>query len=147
MRSEGILKHFGLAFLLAAAGYLLFYSAIQWHRTRQGPWEITFRVATGRPVMAINQPALQITNFQITFSGSDTVTNAVDESTISFEKARSVPFDVPFGQCVFLDTTFLPGSLTLQVHGHEVTLIPRALIVDKTEYPWSRASPLVLPPR
>jgi hypothetical protein len=47
-----------------------------------------------------------------------------------------VPFDVPFGKCVFMDTTFLPGTLAFELFGHEIQLIPRVLTIDKQEQPW-----------
>jgi hypothetical protein len=35
-----------------------------------------------------------------------------------------------------MDTTFLPGTLTLQVFGHEIELLPRVLVVDLKEHSW-----------
>jgi hypothetical protein len=37
---------------------------------------------------------------------------------------------------VFLDTTFLPGTVALSLFGHEVQLLPRVLTIDKVEKAW-----------
>jgi hypothetical protein len=36
-----------------------------------------------------------------------------------------------------MDSTFLPGTLTFQFFGHEIELLPRVLIIDHREYPWT----------
>jgi hypothetical protein len=53
----------------------------------------------------------------------------------------------PFGSVKFLDTTVLPGTVTLDLFGHEVELLPRTLIVDKREHPWSSGQRIELPAR
>ena len=44
--------------------------------------------------------------------------------------------NAPFGEIVFQDLTFLPGTVTFNFFGHEVELLPRVLIVDKQERDW-----------
>ena len=44
--------------------------------------------------------------------------------------------NIPFGEIVFQDLTFLPGTVTLNLFGHEVELLPRVLIIDKEEHAW-----------
>jgi hypothetical protein len=61
-----------------------------------------------------------------------------------FREPKLVPYEVPFGQCVFMDTTFLPGTLTLQLFGHEIELLPRVLVVDRQEHPWRPATAITL---
>jgi hypothetical protein len=86
-------------------------------------------------MLLINQPSLAITNVHLYFPGQQLP--ARNNSTTSrFAEAKPVPFDVPFGKCIFLDTTFLPGTVTLQLFGHEIELLPRALIIDHQEHPW-----------
>ena len=72
--------------------------------------------------------------------------------TLEFSQARAVPFDVPFGKCVFLDPLFLPGTVTFEMFGHEIQLLPRVLTIDKVEHPWRNGEtirlhePLTPPP-
>jgi hypothetical protein len=74
-----------------------------------------------------------VTNLQITFPGE---TNRIEKISMTFSEPRVVPYDIPFGKCVFMDTTFLPGTIVFDLFGHEIQLIPRVLTIDKTEIPW-----------
>jgi hypothetical protein len=136
MKSDGALRHFVLAFLLALACYAILYFYIEHRRTRKGPWEIAFtNNSAGAPTLVINQPKLAITNVQITFPDQP-ARFAGSPSTLVLRQPQEVPFDVPFGKCVFIDTRFLPGRVTFLLFGHEVELLPRALVIDHQEHPW-----------
>jgi hypothetical protein len=37
---------------------------------------------------------------------------------------------------IYEDLTFLPGVVTFDLFGHEVELLPRALIANKKQVPW-----------
>jgi len=146
MKSDGPLKHFILAFLLALICYVFFYHTIEGRRTRKGPWQITFaKDNNGNPALLINEPRLAITNVQIVFI-ERTVPASFAPTTRIFSEPRPVPFDVPFGKCVFMDTTFLPGTVTLRVFDHEIELLPRVLVVDRQEHPWLSESTITLHP-
>ena len=136
MKRDRLLQHTLVAFGIALLVYVTFYTAIEHRRTRAGPWRVTFTndTANARAII-INQPALGITNVQISFAGES---NSLPEAarTLQFGEARAVPFEVPFGKCVFLDTTFLPGTVALNLYGHEIQLLPRVLTIDKGERPW-----------
>ena len=136
MKPEGARKHFLLAFALAAVGYAVLFYGIEARRTYRGPWEITFHQVDATPAITIQQPQLKITNVQILFPGQP-VPPGFTNATIRFAEARAVPFAVPFGEVVFLDTTFLPGTVTLRLFGHEIEMLPRVLVVDHAECPWS----------
>ena len=56
-----------------------------------------------------------------------------------------MPYEVPFGNCVFMDTTFLPGTITFQLFGHEIELLPRVLVIDRQEHPWRPDTAIALP--
>ena len=139
------LKHFILAFLLALVGYVLFYQGIEHRRTRKGPWQVTFTRATaGDPAIVINHPSLAVTNLQIHFIGGSPPP-PTNIATLLFAQPHPVPYDVPFGKCVFMDTTFLPGTVTFQLFGHEIELLPRALVLDRQEHPWKSDIIITLP--
>jgi hypothetical protein len=136
MKSDGPLKHFAIAFLIAAACYAVFYPTIEHRRVRKGPWEVTFtNTDEGVPIVVINQPKLAITNVQLSFPDHPRLAGHA-ETNFAFAQPREVPYEVPLGQCVFMDTTFLPGTVTFQLAGHEIELLPRVLIIDRQEHPW-----------
>jgi len=122
---------FGIAVLV----YVILYAGIEHRRTRQGPWEVTFtNEVSGAAAVVINQRNLGITNLHITFPGE---TNRIAGTVLpGLETPREVPYDVPFGQCVFMDATFMPGTLAFNLFGHEIQLLPRVLTIDKKEIPW-----------
>jgi hypothetical protein len=142
MKPDGPMKHFILAFLLAVTCYVVFYKLIEHRRTRKGPWEVTFTTTPdGVPSVVINEPKLSISNFQIIFPDQPSPpTNAL----YIFRDAKPVPFQVPFGKCLFMDTTFLPGSLAFELFDHQIELLPRALMVDHQEHPWVAGRPITL---
>src|SRR5215471_13701256 len=68
MKSDGPLKHFLLAFVLAESCYGFFYKSIEHRRTRKGPWVVAFtNNPDGSSQLVIDQPKLAITNVQINF--------------------------------------------------------------------------------
>ena len=147
MKSDNLPRNAVFVFALALVAYIVAYSGLEARRTRQGPWQITFtNDAAGAPVLLINQPALAITNVQIGFPGAPLPppTNAV--TALALVEPLPVPFAVPFGQCVFMDATSLPGTLAFELFGHEIQLLPRVLTIDKVEQPWRSGALLTLPP-
>lgn len=148
MRSDNPLKHFGLAFLLALIIYAIFYQGIEHRRSRNGPWSVTFtNDLEGAPAILINQPRLSITNVEIRFPGEPrySATSPTNAGTLTFSQPKQVPYDLPFGKCIFMDTTFLPGTLTFQLYGHEIELLPRVLMIDHEEHSWLSNQTITLP--
>lgn len=141
MPSPGPQKHFIFAFIIALVVYIVSYSWIEHRRTRHGPWQITFTTYAGAPALVINETRLQISNFTVTFPGQPA---PFTNSTISFDPPQPVPFHLPFGECIFMDTTFQPGSLVFVEFDHEIQLLPRMLTVDKREYAWQSGAVIVL---
>jgi hypothetical protein len=134
MKSDNLFRHVAIPFGIAVLVYVIFYFGIEYRRTRKGPWEVTFtNDASGAPALVINQPNVGVTNLQITFSGE---TNRIEKTSLAFSQPHEVPYDIPFGKCVFMDTTFLPGTIVFDLFGHEIQLIPRVLTIDKKEMPW-----------
>ena len=145
MKPEGLARHFILAFLLALVGYVVFYEGIEHLRTRNGPWRVMFMTGSGDvPTIVIYQPRLAITNIQVRFAG-ETMSPTNAPISLIFDQPRPVPYEVPFGKCVFMDTTFLPGTVTFQLFGHEVELLPRVLVIDRQEHRWRSGTTNALP--
>jgi hypothetical protein len=102
-------------------------------RSRKGGWQVTFLCdSTGEPSIRVSQPRLSISNVMFVFPGqSCELTNTA--TSISFDRPIS---NVPFGRVLYLDTTFLPGSVVFDLFGNEVELLPRVLVLNKREIPW-----------
>ena len=136
MQSTGPLKHFAFACIIAVFLYVVSFYAIEHRRTIKGPWQVVFtNRATGVPQLLITQSKLSISNRMIEFP-DDKLPAINANGLMIFHTPKEVPFPVPFGQCIFMDTTFLPGTVTFNLFGHEIELLPRVLIIDKKEYPW-----------
>lgn len=152
MKRDNPAKHFIIAFAVALLGYILVYHFIENRRTRKGPWQVTFtNNPAGTPAIVINQPALRVSNVQIQFPGESvaklqsSLTNYQSlTNDFLFSQPRPVPYDVPFGKCVFMDTTFQPGTLTFQLFGHEIELLPRVLVIDQQEHAWQSGQIIAL---
>ena len=130
---SGLLKHLSIAFVIALAGYMALWSGYEHLRTRKGPWRVTFAtVANSTPRVTITQSGLGIQDVTLLFEGAELV-SAVAEETVVFDDPRRKP---RFGELIFHDLMFLPGTLTLRFFGHEVELLPRVLIIDRKEHPW-----------
>lgn len=144
-KRDPIWKQALAVFGVCAVFYFGGFWALQHWRTRRGPWEVTFHSTNGAPVVRIAAPALGITGVQIVFPG----TNAPP-----LNQARTVRFDdptrrddVPFGRVKFLDTTVLPGTVTFDLFGHEIELLPRTLILNRREHAWRDGERIELPAR
>jgi hypothetical protein len=153
MKRDNPAKHFIIAFAVALLGYILVYHFIENRRTRKGPWQVAFtNNPAGTPAIVINQPALGISNVQIQFPGGtisnlpSLMTNLATPTTndLVFNQPKPVPYDVPFGKCVFMDTTFQPGTLTFRLFGHEIELLPRVLVLNQQEHAWKSGQIIAL---
>ena len=135
MKADNPVKHFAIALAMAVVIYVIAYGWIEHRRNRNGPWEVTFTNGPANaPMLIVNQPKLGITNVQIVFAEAKAGTNA--PANVSFRQPRPTPFELPFGQGVFLDLTFLPGTVTFRMFGHEIELLPRVMMLDHEEHPW-----------
>ncbi len=148
MKSEGVLLRFAGVFVAALALYMVAYSWIEHRRTAKGPWRVTFAQGTsGVPVIMIQQSSLGISNVNVNFSGVSAPVDSTNKTqTLTFGSARAVPYPLPFGNCVYQDLTFLPGSVVFEMYGHEIELLPRVLVVDRQEKRWVPNSTIVLQP-
>lgn len=141
MQSDGFLKHLVIAFGLALVGYGLLYGCDRHLRTRRGAWEFTFAAsAQGEPTLTIDQPFLGISKVRIVIK-DETYEGATQR--IRFDKPG---IELPFGKPMFYDTTYLPGSITMDLYGHEVEVLPRTLILNFKEKPWKSGEVISLTP-
>ncbi len=139
-----LLKHLAIAFGIALAIYIVSYYLIEHRRYVKGPWEVTFEtVSNNVPALTISQPTLNIAKVQVLFPGEALPTTNMP-SQMTFVQPRQWPFPVPFGHIEFEDLTFLPGTVSFSLYGHEVELIPRVIIVDRHQYPWQSGQTFVL---
>jgi hypothetical protein len=139
---DNILKHAGFAFLIALVGYVIFYSCDAHLRTRHGPWVVEFGVSTnGEPLITINQPSLKIQNVRILLEG-EKATNA--PTMVQFDSPQHL--ETPYGRVRFHDLTYLPGTITLDLFGHEIEMLPRTLFINTKEVPWRNDALFVLTP-
>src|ERR1051325_5879601 len=134
MKRGGIGRQIILVFTVVLIGYAAIFAFIQHRRVVKGPWAVNFTDESGAPVLIVNQPALGIRDVRIRFPDEQAPINA--PQTMEFSQGRPVPFDVPYGKCVFLDAIFLPGTVAFEMFGHEIQLMPRTLTIDKAARPW-----------
>jgi hypothetical protein len=131
MRQEGILKHIAAALVIAVVFYFVTFTWIERRRAANGPWQITFRSdVAGVPALSIAESKLNISQ-TVQFPRGKTTPNL--SQTITF---GTDPPDLPFGELVYHDPTFLPGAVTMRLFGHQFELVPRVLYIDGKEHLW-----------
>ena len=142
MQRGRLLIQFVLLFGVVLIGYVLVFGWIEDRRIARGPWEITFSTESGHPQLEIVQTNLNIREVRIRFPEVFVSSNVVER--IVFSKAQNPPYAVPFGECVFQDLLFLPGTVTLKLFDHEIQLIPRTLTINHVERPWQNGESIEL---
>ena len=141
VKTDGIARHIFFAAAISLALYIAGFVWIEHLNTHKGPWEIEFRTdAEGHPSLTVHQPFLGISNVTVTVADK-TVTNLNLARTVRFTGVTNKP---PVGELIYFDTMALPGVLTFNLLGHEVEFLPRTMIVDKAEVPWTPGTNLVL---
>ena len=143
MKRENIVGKILLVFAVTVVGYIAFYQLDRWLRLRHGAWEITFATEGGAPSLTIDEPALKIANVKLAFAG-ETISNLPTPVAWRFDDVTKT--NLPFGQVVFLDLTYLPGGVTMNFFGHEIELLPRTLVVNRKEVPWASGKTITLAP-
>ena len=124
-------KSVAIVFVVVTALYFLGFAGIEHLRHRKGPWEVTFAAnSQGEPVLNIAQAHRGLANVQIIVHGEHASNPPV---TVRFDRVRQ---PVPLGRVIYEDLTFLPGVVTFDLLGHEVELLPRALIVNRHVVSW-----------
>jgi hypothetical protein len=141
---DNILKHAAIAFVCALVGYIGFYSCDSHLRSRKGPWVVDFASTNGEPLLVINQPALGIQNVRVWLQGEKATNAPGVGSVVRFEHPQRL--GTPYGRVRFHDLTYLPGTVTLDLYGHEIELLPRTLFINTKEVPWQNDALFVLTP-
>lgn len=122
-----------ITFGIALAFYLVAYTWLTRKQTGTGPWQATFTNSAAGPELIIAEPQLGISNVHVVFLGESlAATQRAD--TVAFARPRT---EVPFGQVIYDDLMFLPGTVTLDCFGHEVELLRRTLVLNRKEVPWA----------
>ena len=133
MKTERLSKILLLAFIFAVAVYLPAFGLMQSCRTSKGPWQVEFSTdPTGVPALLIEQARMNISR-RIVFADQKASPTNLMHSLVFSDPTKT---NAPFGEIVFQDLTFLPGTVTFNFFGHEVELLPRVLIIDKQEHVW-----------
>ena len=135
-------KMFLLVGFVSLIGYIAVFSWMENNRRKDGPWEITFKQVDNSPALLVSHTKLGLTNITIIFPGVAATTNT--STTLRFEHGRVAPFDLPFGKCVFLDTLYLPGTVTMDAFGHLIQILPRTLTIDRVERSWLSGEKILL---
>jgi hypothetical protein len=131
MKSGFSAKHVVLLFVAVLAAYVALFYGIENRRQSHGPWEVEFQNSEGTsPALLISQPYLNLREIKLVLHG-ERITNAPGK--IHFDRVKQPP---PFGRVIYEDLTFLPGVVTFDLLGHEVELLPRALVVNKKLVEW-----------
>jgi hypothetical protein len=138
MHVDRLSRHLLTAFLLALGLYAAGYWLIESRRTVQTPWVVGFETdAGGKTRLFIRQESLGLGPVEIELNLPGT-NPPLARTEIFFAKPEPVPFATPVGRCVFLDTTFLPGTVALDVAGVKLQMLPRALTVGTNEFSWGQ---------
>jgi hypothetical protein len=123
-----------LWFFVVLILYLGVFYGIEHWRHSKGPWEMNFMSdAQGNPSVVVYQPKLNISSVELLFPG---------ERVRGTNLSQRIAFDRPlqkviFGRVLYEDLTVLPGVLTFDLFGHEIEMLPRTLVIDKKEVPWT----------
>lgn len=121
----------GVAFVIAGLYFAVFYG-IEGCRKNKGPWLVTFTTNEAGPVIEVLQPKLKRSAI-IKFPG-EMVNLTNSSTTVEFDRPKK---SAVFGRVIYEDLMQLPGVVTFALFGHEVELLPRALIVNRREIRWS----------
>ena len=143
MKKNEFIRNAVIIFILTLLFYVAGYNWIEHRRHFKGPWEVVFVTQTnGECSMRITQPALQISQ-TLKFAGEKSKGPATEVKMRFEQPILELPSEVPFGKVIYQDLTFLPGVVTMHLFSHDIELLPRVLIVDKSEYPWRAGSEVV----
>lgn len=141
MKSDPFPKTLIAAGVLVVALYFVVFYGIEGCRRSRGPWRVVFTTNTAGPMIEISQAALK-RSATLKFPG-EVAPPTNYPMTVEFDRPRKPPV---YGTVIYEDLMQLPGVVTLSLFGHEVELLPRALIVNRRSIPWTPSPVLELWP-
>ncbi len=122
-----------ITFVAALVFYLIAYSWLTRKQTASGPWQVEFTTnAAGVPELVIQQTNRGIANVHVRFVGEN-LSLTQQLASVEFRKPQT---PTPFGEVIYDDLMFLPGTVTLDCFGHEVELLPRTLVLNRKPIAW-----------
>ena len=136
-------KQVVMVFAAALVLYVAAYSFDRHLRLKNGPWEVAFTAeSNGDPAIVITEPKLKIADLKIVFAGEKTSATNLPGRVVFNAPAKKLPF----GECIFDDLMYLPGTVTMNLFGHEIELLPRVLIINHQQHPWKSGTTIQLFP-
>lgn len=133
-------RSLALIFLGVVLLYAAAFSGIEFWRHRRGPWQIDFVNRADGASLLIAQPALRIPPTQLVFAGES---GGASTGTwhVRLDHPRTI---LPFGKIIYADLTSWPGVVTFDLFGHEIELLPGALVVNERKVPWRAGTTIQL---
>jgi hypothetical protein len=138
------LKTFAVVGLISLVLYIAVFALVENTRRKAGPWELTFTQTDAAPTLQISQARLGLSNITIVFAAAVVPTNLPQTIRFQHGQVATSAVALPFGQCVFLDTLYLPGTVACEIFGHEIQILPRTLTIDRVEHPWRSGEKILL---
>jgi len=146
MNRDRLSRHLLIAFVLALGLYVFGYWFIESRRVVHTPWQVGFQTHSEEHIeLEVWQESLDLGPVTIRLKTPATNPPSARQE-IRFDTPRPVPFDVPGGQCLFQDTTFLPGTVVLEISGIKIQMLPRVLTIGTNEFPWQKDSTIIVAP-
>ena len=143
MNRERIGKPVAIILALSLVFYLITFHAIEYLRHVKGPWQLTFATdAEGAPTLSVSQPALKIADVRFSFDGVKLNQTNLHQLVL-FDVTTST--NVPFGNVIYFDTTFLPGVVTLELFSNKLEFLPRTIVVNTNQVPWRSGETIRVP--
>ena len=147
MNDEGTkaVRNFGVVFIATLFLYVTIYGGCAAARQRGGPWVvIQGKGAGGEPWVRIAHHRVLGTN-EVTLRFPGEVAPARftnDPYTRIFNTPNTNA--LPYGPTPFVDVTFFPGTVAIDVFGHLIEMVPRTLYHDGREIPWVPGTNMVV---
>ncbi len=149
MNEDGIkaAKAFAALFFVTLFLYITLYGGCMAVRQRGGPW-VMFqdKLPDGTPVVRLEHHKLLPSHgVTLTFPGEQAPSRFTNAPLMRVFNNPNTNI-LPYGPIEFLDVTFLPGTVAVDVFGHLIEAVPRTLFIDGREIPWVEGTNIVVPP-
>lgn len=132
------IRSIAITFVVAVIFYFVAYHWLSNKQTARGPWHVSFsRDPKGVPEIIIAQPALNIANVRVRFVGETLSATQRASGVVDFSKPKMA---LPFGEVIYDDLMFLPGTVVLDCFGHEIEMLPRTLALNRRTVGWTNNS-------